>query len=169
MAARSTLTRRALAVAAMAVLSTMAFAPPASADHATVKEKALRRKINDYRANNGASKLKMSDPLVTKARKHARDMASDNRFDPVNDHSSRTQLANYADAGNCDTNPVLAELIASTKGTNDHTVNQLLTQWKNSPTHDAALLNRDWETIGTGIHKDSNDVLWGTVLLCSTR
>jgi uncharacterized protein YkwD len=158
------MTRRVTRLAAVVAAALLVVGPlTESATGATAKEKALRRKINAYREEHGRKPLKMSAVLVKFAHKKAKKMAADGKFDPNADHSSAAQLQNYAESANC---AGLAENIASTINTGDHTLDKIMDLWKSSSKHNANLLNKKWKKIGTGVFTDDKGRLWAVALFC---
>ncbi|MGH2723182.1 MAG: CAP domain-containing protein [Actinomycetota bacterium] len=134
-----------------------------TATAATPKEKALRRKINAYRAEHNRKSLKMQAKLVKFAHKQAKKMAADGRFEPASDHSSPAQLTNYAQEAKCSS---LAEIIASTIGSAPDTLDELMRQWQGSKPHNTIMLQKKWKKIGTGVFTDDKGRLWAVALFC---
>lgn len=153
-----------LAASVVGALAFLPLAQPAGAGHATTLEKQLRKKINAYRSSKDKPTLKMKDVLVTKARAQAEQMAADDQFDPIGDHSSERELTAYANAANCDTAPFLAEIIAA-----EASLDRIIEGWKASRPHNKTMLKKAWERIGTGVFDDGDGTLWAVVLFCSTK
>ncbi len=168
---KRSIVRRILAALAVTAVAFLPAAESALATHSTDLEKALRRKINAYRAENGKATLGMKDILVTKARAQAVRMAADGEFDQVGDHSTSAQLTNYAKAGKCDTGPgsSIQEIIASTTVFEGKNLDTIVDEWKKSFTHNSIMLKKKWEKIGTGVHVDSAGERWAVALFCSTK
>jgi uncharacterized protein YkwD len=151
-------------IAALAAASLIVGPLAHTASAATGKEKALRKKINTFRAKHDRKPLKMAPKLVKPAHKHAKVMAADGVFNPATDHSTGAQLLNYAQDAGCWS---LAEIIASTIGTGNHILNTIMKQWKGSPDHKGIMLEKKWKKIGTGVFKDGKGRLWAVALFCS--
>lgn len=150
---------RIAALITVAVVAMAAFAPPASA--ATDTEKALRRKINDYRVDKGKSRLKLAPKLVNFAHRQAKEMAEDGRLF----HSTTGELTDLARRANCSS---IAEIIANTIGV-ENTLDGLMAKWKSSTGpngHNTTMLKATWKRIGPGVVSD-NGVLWSAVIFCS--
>ncbi|MEM2980342.1 MAG: CAP domain-containing protein [Thermoproteota archaeon] len=101
--------------------------------------------INQYRQQNGVSPLAVSNALTTAAQLHSEDMATNNYFS----HTSldgRTFVDRIRQAGyTYDT--WLGENIAAGYSTAQSVFNA----WKNSPGHNANMLNPNFKVIGIGL------------------
>jgi hypothetical protein len=99
--------------------------------------------INQYRAQNGLEPLAMSPTLTTAARDHSQDMATQNYFDHTglngSTFSQRIAAAGYPGG-------TLAENIFA----GDPTAQGAFEWWRNSPGHNANMLNPAYKAIGIG-------------------
>jgi len=134
---------------------------PVDIDH---EKSEFLRIINEYRQNNGIGTLKISSALTTAAQLHSEDMAAHNYFN----HTSldgRTFVDRIRAAG-YNYNTWLGENIAagfytaeSVFGLPGHP------GWKDSPGHNANMLNPNYVVIGIGIaENDASDykIYWTT-------
>lgn len=108
--------------------------------------------LNDYRQNNGLVPLRYSLRLELAATRHAEDMFQRGFFDHVNpDGDGPGERA--LDAGFC--HEFGGENIAT--GTNTLTTPQEVMQaWKNSPTHNANMLEPSFRWVGVGVFSVQN-------------
>ncbi|HZS05801.1 MAG TPA: CAP domain-containing protein [Blastocatellia bacterium] len=130
-----------LIVVAIVSATTLAQTPVLDAE-----EQAFLKLINDYRAQNGLSALKVSIALTTAAKWMSGDMAAKNYF-PSNhvDSLGRDPFKRMADFG-YGYNSWRGENIAAGYADAANTFNQ----WKNSPGHNANMLNANYTVIGIG-------------------
>lgn len=121
-------------------------ATPACGD---AEELAFLKLINDYRAEKGLGPLAMSPTLTSAARGHSQDMATKNYFDhnglDGSTFSSRIAAAGYP--GGTTAENIFA---GSDKATG------AMESWKNSPPHNANMLNPAYNAIGIGRAFDPN-------------
>ncbi|MFN7946645.1 MAG: CAP domain-containing protein [Blastocatellia bacterium] len=110
------------------------------------EEQTLLKLVNDYRAQNGLQPLKASIALTNAAKWMSGDMAGKNYF-PYNhvDSQGRDPFQRMA-AFNYGYNSWRGENIAAGYGDAASTFNQ----WKNSPAHNANMLNANYAVIGIG-------------------
>lgn len=113
------------------------------------EELAFLALINAYRAANGVGPLAMSPTLTTAARGHSQDMAAKNYFDhnglDGSTFSSRIAAAGYPGG-------TTAENIFA----GDQTAKGAFESWRNSPGHNANMLNPAYTAIGIGRAFDAN-------------
>jgi uncharacterized protein YkwD len=113
------------------------------------EEVAFLGLINDYRAANGLAPLAMSPTLTTAARNHSQDMATQNYFDHTSlngsTFSQRIAAAGYPGG-------TTAENIFA----GDQTAAGAFEWWRNSPGHNANMLNPAYAAIGIGRAFDPN-------------
>lgn len=111
-------------------------AMPVSAQAGPV-ERALIAHINDFRAANHVSPLRLSRSLARSSKRFARGMMARDRFG----HASRIQASSrYRSKG---------EVIAKRRGWQARTA-AVLAQWSQSPGHRMALLSPRFREIGVG-------------------
>jgi len=112
------------------------------------EELAFLNIINDYRANNGLGALTACVSLNRTAQGHSEDMRDQDYFDHTGLNGS-TPWDRACDACfdlGCGPSTAMAENIAAgNPGAMD-----TFTQWKNSPGHDANMLDSDFTMIGIG-------------------
>lgn len=117
-----------------------AAAAPACGD---TEEVAFLTLINQYRAQNGLEPLAMSPTLTLAARDHSLDMGTQNYFDHVglngSTFSQRIAAAGYPGG-------TLAENIFA----GGQTAQGAFESWRNSPGHNANMLNPAYKAIGIG-------------------
>jgi uncharacterized protein YkwD len=113
------------------------------------EEVAFLGLINDYRAANGLAPLAMSPTLTSAARGHSQDMATNNYFDHVgldgSTFSQRIAAAGYPGG-------TTAENIFA----GDERATGAMESWKNSPPHNANMLDPAYKAIGIGRAFDAN-------------
>lgn len=111
--------------------------------------------INRYRQENGIAPLKISNTLTKAAQLHSEDMANQNYFS----HTSldgRTFVDRMRQTG-YKYNTWLGENIAA----GYDTAQSVFDAWKNSPGHNANMLNPDFVVIGIGIaYNSSSTYCW---------
>ncbi len=108
------------------------------------EEQAFLTLINDYRAQNGAAPLQLSDALTISSDWMSNDMAEKNYFDHT-DSLGRDPFTRMTDLGYAGSS-YEGENIAAGNATGQDT----FTQWKNSPGHNANMLNSAYRVIGIG-------------------
>ncbi len=158
----------------LAALLSAVFAVPASAseDQTSAGFETVLRGTNDYRELNGVDRLvhdpRMSAVAQAWAERMASDFAAAFAADTNPDRQAAMQAA-LADAFRH--NPLMAyqvpagwesvgENIALNGGHLDPYA-YLLTQWRNSPGHNANMLNERWTHIGVGTYQDDLGITWG--------
>lgn len=129
-----------------AVTTTGANAAPACGD---AEELAFLASINEYRAANGVPPLAMSPTLTSAAKGHSQDMATKNYFDHVGQDGS-TFASRIAAAGY--PGGTTAENIFA----GDQSAAGAMESWRNSPGHNANMLNPAFTAIGIGRAFDPN-------------
>jgi len=136
--------------------STAATYADASAQYApTAMECSMLSKINAYRKSKGLKALKLSKSLGAAAKNHSNEMASYN-------YASHTLLNGVTWSQNITnfgypTNTFRGENIAAGNSGAIAT----LDQWKNSPSHNATMLNSNYTVIGIGrAVNSSSDNRW---------
>ena len=107
--------------------------------------------INEYRVQNGHSTLEINSYLQTAAQWHSKDMADKNYFSHT-DSLDRDYLQRMADFG---------YTVSTYKGENIaagySTAASVFQGWKNSPGHNANMLNSNYLVIGIGLaYNDSS-------------
>ncbi len=126
--------------AATDTANTGAAAAPACGD---AEEVAFLGLINQYRAQNGLEPLAMSPTLTTAARDHSQDMGTQNYFDHTglngSTFSQRIAAAGYPGG-------TTAENIFA----GGQTAQGAFESWRNSPGHNANMLNPAYKAIGIG-------------------
>ncbi|MDZ4277551.1 MAG: CAP domain-containing protein [Dehalococcoidia bacterium] len=152
-----------MAFVALAILgfrmsaSVPAHAADCSADGAIdTEEDQMLLLINTDRAANGVPALALSDTLNLAAAWKSRDMADHNYFAHDDIPIGRTWTERLRDCGYT-YNTLLAEDIAA--GFEDAA--STFEQWRNSPSHNAVLLNEDLRAIGIGrAYNPNSDSGW---------
>ena len=141
----------ALSLLSAALLGPVTTASPAYAAVALdAEEAALCTMINNYRATNGLGALMVSPTLTNAAEWYSNDMASKNYwYSNHTDSLGRDPFKRMADFGYT-FNTYKGENIAAGYAAAADTFNQ----WKNSPGHNANMLNANYKAIGIG--KGSN-------------
>ena len=136
-------------VAAISMASLVILAVGTSADPAIDAEEAdFLVRINQYRAENGLGALALNNDLSEASDWFSNDMAADNYFPPdhidnENPPRNPTQRSNaFGWVGQA------GENIAA--GTARDTGEEAFIAWKNSPPHNANMLNGDYTVIGIG-------------------
>lgn len=100
--------------------------------------------VNEYRASQGRTQLKALDKCTVFSRDHARDMVDRNFFS--HDSPTETFSARVARYG---IGYPAGENIA--KGSDD--VETIFNMWKNSPGHNANMLNSSYRSLGVGYYQ----------------
>ncbi|MBN1341615.1 MAG: CAP domain-containing protein [Phycisphaerae bacterium] len=114
----------------------------------TAIHQALFDALNLYRMQNGLSPLKYSTTLEKAADDNARDQYQRHFFDHINpDGDGPDDRA--VDAGFC--HPYVGENIAYGQNVLA-TVTEVMEGWKASPTHNASMLEPDFEYVGMGYY-----------------
>ncbi len=144
----------------LAALLSVVFSVPASAseDETSAGFETVLRGTNDYRELNGVDRLvhdpRMSAVAQAWAERMSADYASTRDFDAAFRHNPLMTLqvpAGWESVG---------ENIALNGGHLDPYA-YLLTQWRNSPGHNANMLNSRWTHIGIGTYQDALGITWG--------
>ncbi len=128
------------------------FFQPLDAD---VEKSRFLELINEYRSQNGLPVLDLDSNLQAAAQWLSEDMADKNYFSHI-DSLGRDLLQRLADFG---------YTVATTKGENIAagyaTAENVLTGWKNSPGHNANMLNVGYHVIGIGLaYASASDYGW---------
>lgn len=126
----------------------LAFLVPASVRAETptldAEEQAFLTEINTYRQRNGLAPLKLSPTLTAAAKWMSADMAAKNYFNHTDslgrDAFSRSKAFGYTYS------TYWGENIAAGNASAANT----MVQWKNSPGHNANMLNASYKVIGIG-------------------
>ncbi len=138
-----------LAVMMAVVLSaTAGFVRSASADTYDPEELQFLKLINEYRANNGAGPLLLSDELTVSSDHHSEDMAKYGFF------AHDTAASSYYPVGSEPWDRMAAEGYGynTYRGENlavgYETAGQSFEAWRNSPHHNEAMLDPNYKVIG---------------------
>ena len=118
--------------------------PPLVATSLDGEESAFLTLINQYRQANGKPALTLNQNLISSSKWLSGDMASKNYFDHK-DSQGRDPFTRMSDFG-YGLNTYKAENIAA----GFTTAAQALEGWKNSPGHNANMLNANYKVIGIG-------------------
>ena len=150
----STFSRTRIPILAMLVAVTLllvALPGLASAKTYSSEELSFLQLINQYRQSNGLGTLLLSDTISDASTKHSSDMAEYNFFD------HNTVQSDYFPAGSTpwdrmrlcgySYNTAMGENIAAGYAT----AQAVFTGWKNSPGHNANMLNGSYRVIGIGL------------------
>lgn len=113
-------------------------------------EQAFLNLLNQYRVQNGVGPLAVSATLNTAAYNHSRDM-SDNNYFSHNSPNGDTPWDRMADAG-YDYNTYKGENIARGYAS----AQAVFDGWRNSPGHNANMLNPNFNVIGIGYVSDGH-------------
>ncbi len=144
----------------LAALLSVAFSVPAiaSEDETSAGFETVLRGTNDYRELNGVDRLvhdpRMSAVAQAWAERMSADYASTRNFDTAFRHNA---LMEYQVPAGWES---VGENIALNGGHLDP-YSYLLTQWRNSPGHNANMLNSRWTHIGVGTFQDDLGITWG--------
>ena len=151
---------RLFVAALLAALLSAVFVAPASAseDETSAGFETVLRGTNDYRELNGVDRLvhdpRMSAVAQAWAERMSADYASTRDFDVAFRHNP---LMSYQVPAGWES---VGENIALNGGHLDPYA-YLLTQWRNSPGHNANMLNSRWTHIGIGTFTDDLGITWG--------
>jgi len=119
------------------------------------EEQSVLRLINEYRAGQGLSQLRVSIALTTAAEWKSGDMATKNYFGHV-DSQGRNPFVRMSAFG-YNYNTSRGEILAAGYSDAVRTFNQ----WKNSATHNAAMLNGNYNVIGIArVYGDGSVYKW---------
>jgi uncharacterized protein YkwD len=137
-----------VAVFAVLIASIVAAGKSADANPYDSEELRFLQLINDYREDNGVRPLILSDTLAVSAERHSQDMARYHFFAHDTASSSYYPRGSWpwdrmADEG-YDYNTFKGENIAS----GYETAEQSFAAWRDSPPHNAAMLDDDYQVIG---------------------
>jgi uncharacterized protein YkwD len=146
----SALRNLSVAVAVLAVLIASVVAAGKSADATSYDSEELQflQLINEYRENNGVGPLILSDTLAVAAERHSQDMARYHFF------AHNTVSSSYYPGGSRPWDRMRAEGYDynTFKGENIsvgyETAERSFAAWRNSPSHNAAMLNDKYRVIG---------------------
>ncbi len=114
--------------------------------------------INDYREQNGVGPLLLSDTLSVAAEHHSRDMASYGFF------AHDTLESSYYPAGSAPWDRMRAEgydynvLMGENIAVGCESAERCFELWRNSPAHNAAMLEGSYRVMGIGRLYDENSV-----------
>jgi uncharacterized protein YkwD len=129
-------------MASLSVLPPISLAQTTGDPCADSEEAAVLKLINDYRAENGVAPLALSQSLSVAADAHSRDMATSNIFSHTGSNGSsfvdRLTAVGYPDPFGGGEN-----IFAG-----DPTAAGAINAWKNSPPHNAGMLNPAFKAIG---------------------
>jgi hypothetical protein len=114
------------------------------------EEQAFLGLINQYRAQNGLSKLSVSINLNRAATWMARDLAENNYFAHT-DSLGRSPTGRVPDCGG---QPQAGENLAA--GTIKDTAAEAFEMWKKSPSHNANMLYASYKQLGIARHYDAS-------------
>ena len=154
-----------VAAAVLAVLIASVVAGGKSADATPYDFEELRflQLINDYRENNGVEPLILSDTLAVSAERHSQDMARYHFF------AHNTVSSSYYPRGSRPWDRMRAEGYDynTFKGENIavgyETAERTFEAWRNSPSHNAAMLNGKYRVIGIArINRPGSRWYWTT-------
>jgi uncharacterized protein YkwD len=145
------LTLAAVLAVALATPERAAFAGPDCTVDASIdaEEQELLRLINAHRRDNGLDPLALSSRLSRAAAWKARHMAEGDYFSHDDDGTGRNFVDRIRDCGYRE-NTWLGENIAA----GHETALRTFDQWRDSPGHNANMLNEDFRAIGIGRHYD---------------
>ena len=103
--------------------------------------------VNHYRAENGVAGLKWAEDMSDAARRHSQDMINRDFFDHTNPDGVDV-------AGRLDNLGIawiaVAENIARTTTSTEEPAKAALNAWKESPAHDANMVDATYEESGVG-------------------
>ncbi len=133
---------RALFIIFLFVTLSYAVAPEARAQSIDAEEQYMVRLINEYRAQNGLSQLKISVALTRSADWMGADMIANNYFGHI-DSLGRDPFVRMT-AFNYNYNGYRGENLAAGYDDAVRTINQ----WKTSQTHNSVMLNSNFNVIG---------------------
>lgn len=119
---------------------------PAQTPSLDAEEQAFLKTINDYRAQNGLGTFKVSIALTNSSKWFSGDMASNNYFPFTHVDSLGRDVLTRLTAFSYGYNSWRGENIAAGFADAASTFNQ----WKNSPGHNANMLNSNYTVIGIG-------------------
>ncbi len=139
-------------VAVLAVLlSVVAFGGRSdAATSLNAEEKLFLQLINEYRQTNGVGPLTLSDTLSVSSERHSEDMATYNFF------AHDTVKSSYYRAGSQPWDRMAAEgynyntFKGENIATGYETAEEVIEGWRESPSHNAAMLDGNYHAIGIG-------------------
>ncbi len=114
------------------------------------EEQAFVTLINDYRAQNGAPKLLVSIALTQSSKWMSTDMATKDYFSHT-DSLGRDPFTRMAAFGYASANAMGENIAAGNAAAQD-----TFTQWKNSPAHNANMLDSAYLAMGVGRAYDAS-------------
>ncbi len=155
---KENLLRRLLSIPCALLIFSFLLVAHAQTPTLDASEQEFIKLINDYRATNGVSALKVSISLTNASRWKSNDMGSKNYF-AHNDLDGRDPFQRMVAFG-YNYNTWLGENIAAGFGDAAST----FIQWKNSPGHDRNMLDPNFKVIGIGraIYPSSRYVTYWT-------
>jgi uncharacterized protein YkwD len=126
-----------------------------------VEEEEFLQIINEYRQDNGVGPLTLSDTLSVSSERHSEDMGKYGFFahDTVKSsyYPARSQPWDRMKAEGYDYNTFKAENIAA----GYETAEQVFQGWRNSPSHNHAMLDGNYRAIGIGrVHLPGSKFGW---------
>jgi uncharacterized protein YkwD len=133
---------------------------PASAveDQTSAGFETVLRGTNDYRELNGVDRLVYDPQLTAVAQAWAEQMAADY----ASSHNMNKAFRHNPNTGSQIPSPNegWGENIAMNGGY-AQPYDELLTEWRNSPPHNANMLDARWTHIGIGTYQDAQGLTWG--------
>ena len=145
----STLRHKLVVIAVLSVLISVAFGQSSEAEVSyDLEEKEFLQLINEYRQNNGVGPLTLSDTLSLSSERHSEDMGKYNFF------AHDTVESSYYPVGAEPWDRMKAEGYAynTFKGENIatgyETAEDVFEGWRNSPSHNHAMLDVNYHAIG---------------------
>lgn len=139
-----------VAVLAALLAGSVFAARDADATSYDAEELRVLRMINDYRQDNGLEPLLLSDTLSVASERHSEDMGERGFF------AHNTASSSYYPAGTAPWNRMEAEgyNYNTYKGENIaagyETAEEAFQAWRNSPSHNAAMLDGNYRVVGVG-------------------
>jgi uncharacterized protein YkwD len=115
--------------------------------------------VNNYRAENSVAELKWAEDMADAARRHSKDMIARDFFDHTNPDGLDV-------AGRLDNLGIewiaLAENIARTTTSTEEPAKAALNAWKESPVHEANMINATFEESGVGVGMGDDGYIYFT-------
>ncbi|MCB5199673.1 Cysteine-rich secretory protein family protein [Loktanella sp. DSM 29012] len=130
---------------------------PLSGPITSPRDATFGKLLNSYRLASGAGSVQFDSRLNAAAQKHAQDMVDQNYF------------AHRGRDGRTVGDRVRAEgydfrFVGEALGARQQTEAQVMTDWQNSPTHDAVLTDRRAEDFGLGVAGSGTSTKWALVV-----
>jgi uncharacterized protein YkwD len=139
---------------ATVVLPSFAASPASAASYSPSSvECQFLHLINNYRAQHGLSSLKLKTTLGAAARHHSSDMATHNYLSHTlyNGASAHQNMLNYSYPANTYWGEnIYAGYGRGSNGVDNSSAQGAFNWWKNSPGHNANMLNSHFKAIGIG-------------------